>query len=308
MRLSRVLITGGSGLLALNWACCMRASHEVILARHSRKITLDGVSVASLDLESDATLTKQLEVIRPSLAVHTAGLTSVDLCEQQPAAAMHANAELARNIALATYRLNIKLIHISTDHLFDGSRSLYTETDPPAPLNVYGRTKLQAEQWVGQENPGALLVRTNFFGWGHRYRQSFSDWIICSLRAGRSVTMFDNVFITPVLADALAASAQELAGNDERGIINLAGDERISKYDFGLRLAGIFGLPEGLIQRGSLSRSRLVAERPLDMSLANAPARQKLGRNLGSLDGFLLRLLEQESAGRRTELWDAVME
>ena len=96
MRFSRVLITGGSGLLALNWACCMRASHEVILARHSRKITLDGVSVASLDLESDATLTKQLEVIRPGLVVHTAGLASVDLCEQQPAAAMHANAELAR--------------------------------------------------------------------------------------------------------------------------------------------------------------------------------------------------------------------
>lgn len=184
MRLSRVLITGGSGLLALNWACCMRASHEVILARHSRKITLDGVSVVSLDLESDATLTKQLEIVRPSLVVHTAGLTSVDLCEQQPAAAMHANAELARNVALATRRLNIKLIHISTDHLFSGSRSRYTETDPPAPLNVYGRTKLQAEQWVTQENPEALLVRTNFFGWGHRYRQSFSDWIICSLRGG----------------------------------------------------------------------------------------------------------------------------
>ncbi len=308
MRLSRVLITGGSGLLALNWACCMRASHEVILASHSRKITLGGVSVARIDLESVAALTKQLEAIRPGLVVHTAGLTSVDLCEQQPAAAMHANAELTRNIALATHRLNIKLIHISTDHLFDGSRSLYTEIDLPAPQNVYARTKLQAEQWVMQENPGAMLVRTNFFGWGHRYRQSFSDWIIYSLRAGQPVTMFDNVFITPILADVLAASAHDLAGNDERGIINLVGEERTSKLDFAIRLAEVFRLPAELIQRGKLSRSSLLAKRPLDMSLANARARAKLGANLGSLDSFLLTLRQQEAAGRRNELLTAVME
>lgn len=306
--MSRVLITGGSGLLALNWACCMRDSHEVTLARHSRKITLDGVSVACIDLESVATLTKQLEAIRPGLVVHTAGLTSVDLCEQRPAAAMHANAELARNIALATRCLNIKLIHISTDHLFDGSRSLYTETDPPAPLNVYARTKLQAEQWVTQENPDAILVRTNFFGWGHRYRQSFSDWIIYSLRAGQQVTMFDNVFITPILADVLAASAHDLASSDERGIINLAGDERISKYDFAIQLAEVFRLPAELIQRGKLSRSSLLAKRPLDMSLTNARARQKLGKTLGSLDSFLLKLRQHEAAGRRNELLTAVRE
>ena len=308
MRFSRVLITGGSGLLALNWACCMRDSHEVTLARHSRQIKLSGVDSAVLDLESVATLGLQLEALRPDLVVHAAGLTNVDLCEREPAAAMHANAELARNVATATRRLAIKLIHISTDHLFDGSRSLYTETDPPAPLNVYGRTKLQAEQWVRQENPDALLVRTNFFGWGHRYRQSFSDWIIYSLLAGQTVTMFDNVFITPILADVLAASAHDLAGAGARGVINLAGDERISKYDFGLRLALIFGLPGRLILRGKLSRSSLPAARPLDMSLDNARARAKLGRNLGSLDSFLLKLRQQEAAGRRSELAAAVME
>src|SRR3990172_8664936 len=223
MRLSRVLITGGSGLLALNWACCMRDSHEVTLARHSRQIKLSGVDSAVLDLESVATLGLQLEALRPDLVVHAAGLTNVDLCEREPAAAMHANAELARNVATATRRLAIKLIHISTDHLFDGSRSLYTETDPPAPLNVYGHTKLQAEQWVAQENPRAILVRTNFFGWGHRYRQSFSDWIIYSLRSGKPLIMFDNVYFPPILADVLVKSAHDLAKSDECGIVNLVG-------------------------------------------------------------------------------------
>ncbi len=219
-----------------------------------------------------------------------------------------ANAGLARNVAHATGALSIKLIHISTDHLFNGSKSRYAESDLPAPLNVYARTKLQAEQWVQQENPAALLVRTNFFGWGHRYRQSFSDWIIYSLRAGKPVTMFDDVYFTPILADVLVKSAHDLAGNDERGIINLVGDERISKYDFALRLARAFGLPVELIQRGKFANASLLARRPLDMSLDNTQATGKLGRELGSLDGFFAALQQQESAGRRNELLTAVME
>lgn len=306
--MQRVLITGGSGLLALNWACCMRDSWEPVLAPHSRKIKLAGARSELIDLESAAALTKQLAAIRPDLVVHTAGLTSVDLCEEQPAAAMHANAELARNVAAATGALSIKLIHISTDHLFDGAKSLYAESDPPAPINVYARTKLQAEQWVQQENPAALLVRTNFFGWGHRYRQSFSDWIIGSLRAGKPLTMFDNVFFTPILADVLVKAAHDLAGNGERGIINLAGDERISKYDFAFRLAQVFGLPVELIQRGKLSRTSLLARRSLDMSLDNTMARRKLGTELGSLNSFFPALQQQEAAGRRNELLTAVME
>ena len=306
--MQRVLITGGSGLLALNWACCMRDSWEPVLAPHSKKVTLAGTRSAAIDLESAAALKKQIAQIRPDLVVHTAGLTSVDLCEQQPDAAMHANAGLARNIARATAALDIKLIHISTDHLFDGAKSMYVESDPPAPVNVYARTKLQAELWVAQENPAALIVRTNFFGWGHRDRLSFSDWIIGSLRSGKPVTMFDNVYFTPILADVLVRAAHDLATNDARGIINVVGDERVSKYDFALRLARVFGLPVELIQRGKLSRDSLLARRSLDMSLDNALARNKLGRELGGLDSFFPVLQQQESAGRRNELLTAVME
>lgn len=306
--MQRVLITGGSGLLALNWACCMRDSWEPVLALHSRNIKLAGTRAEFVDLESAAALKKQLASLRPDLVVHAAGLTSVDQCEEQPAVAMHVNAELARNVAAATAAVDVKLIHISTDHLFDGGKSLYTENDPPAPINVYARTKLQGEEWVLQENPAALVVRTNFFGWGHRHRQSFSDWIIASLRAGTAVTMFDDAYFTPILADALARSAHELVGSNAHGIINIVGDERISKYDFAMQLAQVFGLPAALIQRGKLSAASLFARRSPDMSLDNAMARRKLGGTLGSLNDFFAVLRQQEAAGRRNELLTAVME
>lgn len=308
MRLSRVLITGGSGLLALNWACCMRESHKVILARHSRKIKLHGTRCAALDLESIAALTRDLELLRPDLMVHTAGLTSVDQCEQQPDRAMHLNAALAMHIASACRQLNIKLIHISTDHLFAGHKAYNTESDPPSPLNVYARTKLQAEQWVVRENPDAIIVRTNFFGWGHHYRQSMSDWILASLRNGRTLSMFDDVYFTPLLADQLAQTVHLLAERNVAGIYHVAADERLSKYDFALRLARVFGMPEALIQRAKMAASVSRVLRPLDMSLDNSKTRQCLGISLGGVDDSLDALVAQGHDGRARELINAVTE
>lgn len=305
-RPKRILITGGSGLLALNWACRMREECEVYLARHARDIRLRGARVVPLELESVENLQRRLEEYRPDWVVHTAGITSVDQCEREPERAREANAVLARNVAQAAARLGLGLIHISTDHLFAGTRSLYTENDTPEPLNAYARTKLLAEQWVGEAHPAALIVRTNFFGWGHRFRRSFSDWIIDGLGSGKALTSFDDAYFTPILADRLAAAVHRLLEGGATGIFNIPGDERLSKYEFAARLARTFGLPEALLQHGKIRDSRLLAQRPPDMSLSNAKARQRLGASLGDATEFLLELRQQDRGGRREELLAAV--
>ncbi|MGZ8156285.1 MAG: SDR family oxidoreductase [Burkholderiales bacterium] len=301
-------MTGGSGLLALNWACALRGEHEVVLATHTRRVALAGTTSVALTLDDENALARSLDAIAPDLIVHTAGLTSVDACERDPALARYANAELARNVAQASKRVGSRLIHISTDHLFGGHRSFYRETDPAEPLNVYAQTKLLAEQWVGEACPDALIVRTNFFGWGHRLRQSFSDWIHYNLAAGKSLTMFDDVFITTILIDRLALYSHRLAALGASGIYNVAGDERLSKYAFGERFAETFGLSKSLLQRGKIAASQLSAKRPPDMSLDNAKARERLGTLLGTTAEFLQSLKEQDVAGRREELLAAVTE
>ena len=302
----RILITGGSGLLALNWACRMRDACEVYLARHVHDIQLRGARVVPLELESIEHLLRRLEEYRPDWVVHTAGITSVDQCEREPELAREANAVLARNVAEATARLGMRLIHISTDHLFAGTRSMYREDDAPEPLNVYARTKLLAEQWVLRAHPGALVVRTNFFGWGHAARRSFSDWVIDNLGKGEPLTLFDDVFFTPILADRLAVAAHRLLERGAAGIFNVAGDERLSKFEFAARLARAFGLPDALVRHGNIRDSRLLAKRPLDMSLSNAKARHLLGDSLGNAAEFLLQLRQQDQGGRREELLAAI--
>jgi len=284
----------------------MREQCEVYLAQHLRRVRLRGTRTVPLDLTSVETLPAQMEQYRPDAVIHTAGMSVVDQCEREPEKAREVNAVLARNVAGAAATLGVRLIHISTDHLFGGTRSLYKEDDTPEPLNAYAQTKLLAEQWVTEAHPEALIVRTNFFGWGHRFRQSFSDWIIYSLRRGEALTLFDDVFITPTLADNLALATHRLMGRDASGIFNVVGDERVSRYEFARRLAKVFALPEALIRRGRISQSNLTARRPSDMSLDNAKARAVLGGSLGILDEYLDGLLRQQLSKRDSELLHAV--
>lgn len=306
LKKQRVVLTGGSGLLALNWACAMRDKWDVILGTHLHSVELAGTKSCRLHLDDTTLLTRQLNQLAPDLIVHTAGLTNVDHCEEDPVLAGQINAQISQNVAQASVDMSVRLIHISTDHLFDGSNSFYREDATPQPLNEYARSKLLAEKWVQQVCPQALIVRTNFFGWGSSKRQSFSDWVIYNLRVGQSLSLFDDVYITPMLADSLALAAHELAARNVSGIFNLVGDERISKYEFALQLAKYFKLPAELIRRNQMIHAKLRAPRPRDMSLDNTKARNILGRELGRLDEYLNALCIQEQRGRRVELFHSV--
>ena len=307
-RRQRVLITGGTGLLALNWACAVRESWDVVLGTHQHTAALEGTSSIRLQLDDPAAIERQIAEIRPDLIVHTAGLTNVDGCEADPGLARTANATLAKNTARAAANRSVRLIHISTDHLFAGDQPLYREEAAPEPLNEYARSKLLAEQSVLDAFPEAIVLRTNFFGWGPARRQSFSDWIIYALRAGNRLTAFDDVYFTPILADHLAHAAHDLSARGAAGLFHLAGDERISKYAFALKVAEHLGISGDLVQRSHVDAAGLCAPRPKDMSLDTAKARQFLGAAPKLVDDYLQALFVQEAQGRRAEIFHAVVD
>lgn len=300
--LNRVLITGGSGLLALGWAIAIRDSHAVTLGLHRQQVHLAGVKATNISLQSAPDFIQNLKRIKPDLVIHTAGLANVDTCESDPTLAFHVNVDLADTVASSTYGLGIPLIHISTDHLSSGDKSFSREKDPVAPVNVYAKSKLEAEKKVVKAHPAALIVRTNFFGWGPAHRCSFSDKIIYQLRQNKRIFLFDDVFYTPILIEELAKTTHELHKKGAQGVINVVGSERISKYQFGCRIAQKFGLPSNLLDHGSSQQIRLAAARPKDMSLSNTLACEILGRNLGSIESYLERLLNQEQIGSAREI------
>lgn len=278
-----VLITGATGLLGLHWALHAGRDRPVTGVVHRRTKLPKGVRALSVDLTDPAALDSAIATSGARLVVHAAGLTSVEMCEADPDLAWAENTRLAAEVAHASERNGVRLIHISTDHLFDGRCTIYTEDDPVTPLNVYGRTKAEAEIAVLSACPGALVLRTNFYGWGPTYRPSFSDWILARFASGQPAPLFSDVTYSPILIGPLVAAAMELSERGVSGILNATGDETLTKLDFGRRLAAEFGYPEDLVEEARLAEAPGLVRRPASMALSNARLCGLLGRPMGDV-------------------------
>lgn len=295
--MKKILITGGTGLLAVNWALEHRKTCDFVLITNERKIQLADVIFKYINLSSRDDIRKVLEDFLPDAVIHTVAITSVEECEKNPDAAHTVNTVLAVNVAEECSALAIPMVHISTDHLFGGQGYLSTEEDKVEPLNVYAKSKAEAEIAVLRACKHALVIRTNFFGWGTSYRKSFSDYIINSLRLGRQITLFDDVFYNPILISSLIKAINDLLNKTESGIFNVVGNNCVSKYEFGCMLAHTFNLPEHLIIPSSIkSRSDLI-KRPLCMSLSNEKLKKILGYDINSLQEDIDLLKKMESNG-----------
>jgi len=290
----KVVITGGSGLLAVNWALSVRHKFEVILLLHQKNISITDVKTDIVSLSSEGECASMLMRHQPDVLIHTAGLANVELCEFNNELADQVNIDITRNLSKACFNHGVKLVHISTDHLFSGEQEFVTEDSRCNPLNNYAKTKLIGEQQVLKELKDALIIRTNFFGWGPKYRQSFSDNILNQLKNSKSIDLFSDVYFTPILIDELVKAVHQLIDAKSSGLFNISGNDRLSKYEFGLKLAKLFHLDEGLINMVSIDDNSNLVNRPKDMSLSNAKFCKKLNYKIPSLDEQLKKFKKQE--------------
>ena len=274
--MSRMVITGGAGLLGLNWAIRKASTYDIHLWLHKKNINLDGISSHFIELSNVDAIAKALDLIKPDVVINAAGLTSVYGCEHNPKHSELANFIIAKNIAIATSKRSIKLVQVSTDHLFAGTTSLNNEQSPIKCLNTYAKHKSMAENEVLAKHPDALVLRTTFSDGDHLIGDLFSDLILDDMAVGRQVKMFDDVF-TPLDTSHLIDITHELLNLNQRGIINLCGGERISKYEFSVKLAAKFGYDPDLIQPIQASRLQTNLKRPLDLSLADDKLRGIIG-------------------------------
>lgn len=290
----KIVITG-TGLLASNIASYKSEDWSITLLTRNSPLHLSNVENIKADLSSEASLKNILLSIKPDVVIHTAGLANVEECETNYDNAYLSNVIITRNIITASRSCDSKLVHISTDHFANQSLDYSTEKDIDLPLNNYAKTKLTADLEVIRDCPNSLVIRTNFFGWGNLKRKSFSDFIIENLRAGKEITLFDDVYYTPIFIDELTDSIEELVKRDMSGVYNIVSNKKISKYEFGIALAQVFGLDLKLIKKGSINNHPMT-QRPHNMALSN----MKLVNDLGEKFNFdfinsLKRLKQSDS-------------
>jgi dTDP-4-dehydrorhamnose reductase len=264
----RILLTGASGQLG---SYLLRAlhNHEVVAWTGSRRGELLGCPLHAVDLRDADRVRAAFRAARPDIVVHTAALAAVGDCYRDPVAATAINVGGSTCLAEEAATAGARLVHVSTDLVFDGQHAPYREDDPPAPLSVYGRSKAHAEAVV-RALPRTVVVRVSLlYGPSLTDRPTLLDRQRQALMAGEPLTLFDDEWRTPLDLPTAARALLTIADSDYTGILHLGGPVRLSRLAMGERLAHVLGCTANIVAV-SRNRGEQPEPRPRDVSLDSA--------------------------------------
>ncbi|MFN2135081.1 MAG: SDR family oxidoreductase [Candidatus Promineifilaceae bacterium] len=259
--MTRLLITGGSSYLG---------RHLVPLAAPNFQIgytyfTGDPLPAAGgrqlnvLDREAVHELFQQLQ---PEVVIHT--IRSNRVPEMETVITVG-----ALNVSAAAQAIGARLVHVSTDVVFDGQHGPYTEEAPVSPIHAYGRAKVEAEQIVAAHRDH-VIVRTSLI-YGLHTMDRGTAWIVETLAANKPVTLFTDQLRNPVWVESLSLACLELAGNEHVGILNIAGGQALTRAEFGLRMLDWWGITDrNSLRFGQSDAARWPRDCRLDLSRARA--------------------------------------
>jgi dTDP-4-dehydrorhamnose reductase len=293
----KILVTGASGLLGLNLSLREIGTHTIVGVDRS-KLAGTPFEIYKADLLDPQAEHRLLDSLRPEAVIHTAANANVDACEADPEGARRLNADLPGELAQACARRGIRLVHISTDAVFDGTKNgLYTEDDVPNPLSVYARTKLAGEQNVLSVNPAAIVARVNFFGWSLSGTRSLPEFFYNQLAAGRPVNGFTDVHFCPLFVGDLAEILVRMLDKGLSGLYHVVGSEALNKYEFGLQVARQFGFDEALVIPKSVEESGLKARRSHNLRLSVHRLSTDLGQAIPGVSTGIAQFYTQAQQG-----------
>ena len=264
----KIVITGCTGLLGSVLVRRLERDHEIIgITRNS---TMPGVKVLNIDIADGDAVYSAISKINPDLVIHTATMTNVDECENDPDTAYRVNALGARNIAVACQRFDTVLAHISTDYVFSGMDAPsagYSEFDKTDPKGVYAVSKLWGEWYVQRLLNKFFIIRTSWlFGSGRaNFVSAIKNAISSNAVMKQAVDMVSAPTYVVDLSDALA----KLIETNMYGTYHITNAGFVSRHNVASFIAKIYGYPEAKIEKVKLSELNLKAPRPLFSGLRN---------------------------------------
>ncbi len=293
----KLLVTGASGLFGSKLAKTASAKGIEVYAGYSKDPTQIGVPVL-FDVSDKNQVEKAFAFAKPDVVVHAASLTDVDKCELNRELAWKINVEGAKNIAKAASESNAFLVYVSTDYVFSGEKGCYKETDQTGPISYYGLTKLKAEEVSLQSVPGCCIARTSviYGATPAAGKINFALWVLNKLKIGEKLRIVTDQWNSPTLNTSLADMVLDVVEQRLGGVFNLCGASRVSRYNFALALAEVFGLDSGLIEPVLASSFNWPARRPMDSSLNVSKAQRLLHVKPLELTSALVELKKELDA------------
>jgi len=287
----RLLITGASGLYGSRMAELSATNGFQVYSVYNQHQAPIGVPIL-LDIMNKAKTQEEIKKINPDVIVHAGALTNVDKCELDKDLAWKINFEGTRNVVEATKECGSFLLYVSTDYVFDGSKGCYSETDLPSPISYYAYSKLKAEEHVqGALNKYCIVRPSVIYGANPAAgKDNFALWLLEKLRRKEKTKVFADQWNSPTLNTSLAEMTLEVIKRKLVGIYHLSGATRISRFDFAVTFAQVFGLDTSLLVSTAMKEFDFPAKRPRDSSLNTTKAERILKNKPLSIENALDRL------------------
>ncbi|MGH7595516.1 MAG: dTDP-4-dehydrorhamnose reductase [bacterium] len=293
----KVLITGANGLLGQQLIKVFRHDYEVhALGLQPEPRLPDGnFQYHRGDIADRQQLRDLVQALVPNYIMNAAAFTDVDGSETQRELCWKINVTGVENLVYAAQKVHARLVHVSTDYVFDGKNGPYREDDRPNPLGFYARSKLAGENVLINSEANCAIARTMvLYGAGYEIRPNFVTWLIEQLRNGKSVRIVDDQFGNPTLASELARALRSLAEFGRNGMYHISGSEVIDRYHFAVKIAEVFDLDASLIQPIKTSDLKQASPRPLrsgfDISKAESELNIAMSNTVGGLQKFKAEL------------------
>ena len=249
-----------------------------------------------LDICDRRRVEKEFSRIDPDLVINAAAYTAVDECETEVEKAFNINAFAARHLAIICSRLDCKLVHFSTNYVFDGRKETpYTEDDLPNPLNVYGASKLTGEYFTGNICPDHLIIRTSgLFAAAslESKRDNFVETMIQHASGGKTLQVVDDQVLSPTYGKDLARAVKELVLGNAQGLYHITNQEHCSWFEFAKEIFRQIEINPPMV-RITTEEHGADAPRPAYSILSTQKFLSKTGWSLPSWQSGLTSYLEE---------------
>ncbi len=263
---------------------------------YSEPSKVPATSEVHADLTDESSLGEAFAASRPHTVVLCAALTGVDYCEDYPDEAHDVNVKGPSSVAQLCREHGARLIHTSTDYVFDGEGGPYPEEAEAKPVNVYGSTKMAGEVEVLRTLPGAIIVRLcAVYGWNRlREKANSITWMLQKLRKGEGVPLFTDQRVSPSYAYDAASVILDLSEMGAEGIYHATPHDCVTRLELGLMVCEVFGMPTDLLRPSSLADIGLRARRPLHSCLLPQRLEKVLNRPIRPLRDALCHMRDTE--------------
>ncbi|MEO8447891.1 MAG: NAD(P)-dependent oxidoreductase [bacterium] len=291
----KILLTGANGLLgqAITSIFTRETEDTLILTSVEEKVFLDyGHKYATLDITKKDDVKDLIDFHSPDVIINCAAFTNVDKCETEREFTWKINVDGVKNLIIAARRNNSKIIHFSSDYVFDGKNGPYTEDAVPNPISFYGRQKLASENaLVTSDLPYTIIRSLVLYGIGNNIKPNFALWMIDMLKKNSPIQVVTDQVSNVTIIDDLAYGTLKIIERNCSGIYNIAGSDILSRYDFAMKACEVFKLNKELVMPITTAMLNQPAPRPLKSGLTTFKMESELGfKPMDSLEG--LRLLK----------------